>query len=84
MTVVLTEARPTRSVAASENNGTVEVLPGLSVRDTDQKRFWMLFGGAVLIMLVLLGANLATFLSFSGKRGKRPAEAAAGALVEPS
>jgi len=85
VTVVLTEARPTRSVAAaSESNGTVEVLPGLSVRDTDQKRFWMLIGGGVLLMLVLLGANLATYLSFSGKRAKRPAEGTAGALVEPS
>ena len=84
VTVVLTEARPTRSVATTENGGTVEVLPGLAIRDTDQKRFWTIGLAVAALIVLLLAANLATFLTFRGKRAKRPADGSAGALVEPS
>ena len=84
VTVVLTEARPTRSVSTKDTSGLVEVLPGLSVRDTDQQRFWTILVGGIVLLALLIGANLATFLTFRTKRGKPRTDATSTALVEPS
>src|SRR6185436_13008035 len=41
--VVLAEAAPTKAMPPGSSNPTVEVLPGLAVRDTDTRYFWEIF-----------------------------------------
>ena len=59
VSVVLAEAAPTRPAAMMAGaHPTVEVLPGLAVRDTDQARFWEI-AIAALTLIVLLSATSA-------------------------
>jgi type III secretion protein J len=85
VTVVLTEALPTKSVTTADASGTLEVLPGLAVRDTDVGRFWQLLGGVVAFTLMLAGSVAFAWRTVQQRRAKRPAAATANAaLVEPS
>ncbi len=86
VTVVLTEAALTKAVTTKDASGTVEVVPGIAVRDSDVRRFWELLGGTAALAALLSVA--ATYLySFLSKRiGKRPIESGSTnvPMVEPS
>lgn len=77
VTVVLKEAPPTKAVTTKDVSGVVEVLPGLSVRDTDVTRFWALVAAMGVFAAAITG--LAVFLWFSMRktRGKGDALTAA-------
>ncbi|WP_298959708.1 type III secretion system inner membrane ring lipoprotein SctJ [uncultured Methylobacterium sp.] len=88
VTVVLAEAQPTKLVGTAPVVPTVQVLPGLSVRDTDTGRFWQLFYGVLALVVLLLGGLAATgALLLRGRFRRRRAgapELAALPVVEPS
>lgn len=86
VTVVLSEAAPTKSAITVPQSATVEVLPGLSVRDTDTARFWQIFyGGLGLIGLLLAGLAAAAVFWLRKRAGpRRGSEALPVPLVEPS
>lgn len=67
VTVVLAEATPMKEVAIAPKKSTVELVPGLSVRDGDQGRFWELAMGAIFLVVLLIGANIATLIAWRGK-----------------
>jgi type III secretion protein J len=83
VTVVLADAQPTKVSAVPENAGS-EVLPGLTVRESEKGRFWQYVTGAGLLVAALIASNLAMlFIFLRGRRPKREAEGAV-AMVEPS
>ena len=86
VTVVLSEAAPTKSAIGIPTSATVEVLPGLSVRDTDTTRFWQIFYagvGVILLLTALLGGGL--FYTLRARSGpRRGGETMPVPLVEPS
>jgi len=86
VTVVLAEASPTKSVSTADASGTVEVLPGLAVRDSDVARFWQLLAGVVAFALVLAGSVAFAWRALEQRRARRPVPAAGAhvPLVEPS
>ncbi len=85
VTVVLTEAQPTRSANPTTTIGTVEVLPGLSVRETDVGRFWQVAGLAGLVLAVLLATSIAAIvIALRGRSAPKSRETAPVPLVEPS
>ena len=87
VTVVLAEAAQTRTVSTTPVTPTVQVLPGLSVRDTDTGRFWQIIYGLVAAVVLLL-AGLAASLAFTFKsrfrRRNRDPDLPALTAVEPS
>lgn len=55
VSVILTEAVPLRPEAGARMNQTVEILPGIEVRDTDAasfRRFLYVIGGIILLLTV--------------------------------
>lgn len=85
VTVVLSEAAPTKSAAAASTNATIEVLPGLSVRDTDTTRFWLVFGtGLGLIGVLASAAAAGAVLWLRGRSTRARGGAPPAAQVEPS
>lgn len=87
VTVVLSEAAPTKTAAGIPTSATVEVLPGLSVRDTDTNRFWqLLIGAAGLIGVLVAGLGACGFyiLRLRGGGRRTRGETMPVPLVEPS
>jgi type III secretion protein J len=92
VTVVLSEARPTKTSAngSGEQSKTVEVLPGLNLAESSQGRFW-----GITSVVSLLSAALALLIAFivtsllkvwrKGWPNKRSSlEPASAMMVEPS
>lgn len=87
VTVVLAEAAVTKTVSNVPVSPTVQVLPGLSVRDTDTARFWQLVYGGVIVIMLLVGglvAALTVILKSRLGRRRRVPDLAALPMVEPS
>lgn len=86
VSVVLAEAAPTKSLGAQASNPTVDVLPGLAVRDTDASRFWKIVGGLLAACVVLLGTSIAGLIYYL--RSRRPKAGATQettlAVLEPT
>ncbi|WAJ30516.1 type III secretion system inner membrane ring lipoprotein SctJ [Antarcticirhabdus aurantiaca] len=90
VTVVLTEAAAT-DLPPPAAERTVNVLPGLAVREADVGFFWSLAGGvAVLLALLLAGTVVGIVSVLSRRRARRAGRAvvvagdAPNALMEPS
>jgi type III secretion protein J len=85
VSVVLAEAAPAKSATPAATNPTVEVLPGLAVRETDKGRFWQIVG-ALIALVVLLGAvcvgGLVAYLR--GRRRPSASQETAVAVLEPT
>lgn len=78
VTVVLKEAPVTKSVATKDVFGTVEVLPGLSVRDSDVRRFWGFIAGIVAFSASMVGIVTFLWLTMRKSREKRSGAVTAG------
>jgi type III secretion protein J len=84
VTVVLADAAPTK-METTDQKGTVEVFPGLSVKDSDQQRYWLVAAGVGALIVLLIAANVATLLVFLWwPRRKQTSVKAAVPMVEPS
>ena len=79
VSVVLAEAAPTKPLGGQASSPTVDVLPGLAVRDTDASRFWQIVGGLLAACGVLLVTSVAGLIYYL--RSRRPK---AGATQETS
>ncbi len=66
VTVVLKEAPPTKAVTTKNTSGTIEVLPGLAVRDTDVARFWQFIVAIGVFAAAIVGVG--AFLWFTKRR----------------
>jgi type III secretion protein J len=88
VSVVLAEAAPTRPIAplSSSTNPTVEVLPGLAVRDTDQARFWELATGALVLIVILSATSALGLIAYLRRRRSKPAvgQETSVAVLEPT
>lgn len=83
VTVVLADAAPMRAVAVGD--GTTEIIPGLTIRSVDRPRFWLYAIGVLVLVLALVGINIATWIFLTRKKRPGTGVAATGpALVEPS
>ncbi|GMP12228.1 MULTISPECIES: type III secretion system inner membrane ring lipoprotein SctJ [Bradyrhizobium] len=89
VTVVLMDAAPTKLSTAptTDRPRTIEVLPGLSLVEGSQARFWQIASGTGALLVVLLAHSLISLLSWWRSRrqergGRSPATAMA--MVEPS
>ena len=87
VTVVLSEAKPSKEDVGQALVSTVEVLPGLAVRQTDVGRFWQITTALLLalgaLLIAVVGGLVYHFRSGKGGR-KRRAVVAADPAVEPS
>lgn len=87
VTVVLTEAQPAKEVSGPSVNSTVEVLPGLAVRDTDVGRFWQIAYAMLIVsgclLLAVIGGTVMYLRSKLGGR-KKGTSLTTEPLVEPS
>lgn len=88
VTVVLSEAAPMKPLTQAAASQTVEVLPGLAVRDTDTGRFWML-ATVALLLIVVLAATVAAgaYLYLKARRGIKQGAVETGgavAVLEPT
>jgi type III secretion protein J len=87
VSVVLAEAAPTRPPTINAAvNPTVEVLPGLAVRDTDQGRFWQLFIAGLVLIGILAAGNGVALVFYLRMRRAKPAtsQETAVAVLEPT
>jgi type III secretion protein J len=85
VTVVLAEAAPTKVETPADLKAITEVLPGLSVRETDQQKFWWLVFGVGVLVTLLIAANAAMFYVFVwSRRTRKTVVGAAVPVVEPS
>jgi type III secretion protein J len=90
VTVVMTEAAATETPEAAAGERTVDVLPGLAVRESDADYFWKLVLGVGALVVVLLACSVAAAVLLFVRR-RRGASAASGgestpanAVLEPS
>jgi len=67
VTVVLDQATPMKAVASTYKRGTVEVIPGLSIRGGDKKRFWEIATAAIGLLVLLIASNLVILFKWRGK-----------------
>jgi type III secretion protein J len=88
VTVVLTESQPSKQATTTAVNATVDVLPGVSVRDTDTGRFWAIVDGVGALIGVLLAVIIAggimMWRSKGAPRRKRGTALTQDPVVEPS
>jgi len=86
VSVVLAEAAPTRPSPTAAAHPTVEVLPGLAVRDTDQARFWEIFIALLVLIGVLLAGSVYGLILYLRSRKAKPAatQETSVAVLEPT
>lgn len=86
VTVVLTEAQPSKQTSGAALNATTEILPGLAIRETDIGRFWQIAGIAVAVLLAIIAATAVgvTYVLRARRSGRKRSEVPADPLVEPS
>lgn len=73
VSVILTEAVPVKQDAGARLNQTVEILPGIEVRDTDAatfRRFLYIIGGVILLLIAAAVAG--PVLMWRAQRRQRP------------
>jgi type III secretion protein J len=85
VSVVLAEAAPTKPIPVA-TNPTVEVLPGLAVRDTDTSRFWEIFAVMLFLIVALPAASAGGLLYYQRTRRAKPAanQETSVAVLEPT
>jgi type III secretion protein J len=85
VTVVLAQAQPTQISVASVAD-TMEVLPGIAVRNADVGRFWQVAIAFFGFAGVLMATNaVSAYAYLRSRRGKRkPETGTAAAVMEPS
>lgn len=71
VTVILSETVPMKSEISARLNTTVELFPGLEVRESDTGRFWEIFYMLIGIIVVLVLAALGGAFLFWRARNKR-------------
>lgn len=87
VTVVMTEARPTKTLAVNQGQATTEVVPGLLLRDVDLPRFWRYvwaIAGLVLLLLAGLAGLVLLLLRQRKAAGSRPSGRDSASQVEPT
>ncbi|MBC8130273.1 MAG: type III secretion inner membrane ring lipoprotein SctJ [Rhizobiaceae bacterium] len=88
VTVVLTEATPVNIAPALETERTVNVMPGLAVREADVGFFWLVAYSGVGLLVLLLSTSIAGLvLALRGRRRSTAlvrVEAPGNAGLEPS
>ena len=85
--VVLTDATPAKMTTAtpSEVSAMVEVLPGLSIKESSRDRFWQVVVIVGVITALLIASNIAMLVTAArGWRRRRPSIEEPLAIVEPS
>ena len=72
--------------ACGNSSPTVEVLPGLAVRDTDTARFWEIFCLLLFLIVALPAASAGGLLYYQRTRRLKPAanQETAVAVLEPT
>ncbi|MGV6871606.1 type III secretion system inner membrane ring lipoprotein SctJ [Pseudochelatococcus sp. B33] len=75
VSVILTEAVPLKQETGARMSQTVEILPGIEVRDTDAANFWRLLYilGAVMLLLIV-AAVAGPLLIWRWNRRQRPSD----------
>lgn len=77
VTVLLVEAERPNVAARPTTSSVVEVVPGLSIRETDARIFWWVAAGVGAAFILLVLTNLITLFSFSkARKARRAAELA--------
>lgn len=77
VTVLLVEAERPNVAARPSTSSVVEVVPGLGIRETDERIFWWVIGGVAAALVLLVMTNLVTLFSFSkARKARRTAELA--------
>jgi type III secretion protein J len=84
VTVVLADAAPT-VMETPDQKSMVDVFPGISIKESDQSRYWQVAWGVGTLIFLLVAANVATaaFFLWWPKR-KQTTIKAAVPMVEPS
>ena len=86
VTVVLSEAAPMKTAATTDRRPTIEILPGLSVVQEDQNRFWLWASSVGALIGLLIVSNLTCLFFWRGKswfKGKS-ALSLTDSAIEPS
>lgn len=87
VTVVLSEASAIKPSATpgSEPEETIEVLPGLSIKRTSMKLFWLIVIGVGALVVVLAAVSIAVLTIGRRRKLSRPStDTALAMMVEPS
>ncbi len=71
VTVLLVEAERPNVATRPDRSSVVEVVPGLSIRESDERIFWWGIGGGAAVLVLLILTNLITFFGFSKARKAR-------------
>ncbi len=71
VTVLLVEAKRPKLIVDPIDSSIVEVLPGLSINETDQRVFWWAFTGVSATIIILIGTNLMTIVTFLKEKARR-------------
>ncbi len=75
VTVLLVEAERPNVAARPSASSVVEIVPGLSIRQTDERLFWWVIGGVGTVLGLLIVTNVITLLGFSkARKARRMAE----------
>lgn len=84
VTVVLADAAPTK-MTVSTTSDTVEVFPGLSIKEASKERFWRIVWGISIVLLLLIITNVVTIVvALQGYLGKRRPTEQTTPIVEAS
>lgn len=84
VTVILSESVPIKSEISARLNPTVELLPGLEVRESDTGRFWnifYIFVGVISVLVIAGGAG--AFMFFRARRKNAAGEVGGGKSSSP-
>lgn len=77
VTVLLVEAERPNVAARPNISSVVEVVPGLSIRQSDERLFWSVIGGVGGVFALLILTNLITLFGMSkARKARRTAELA--------
>ncbi|MEI2384487.1 type III secretion inner membrane ring lipoprotein SctJ [Breoghania sp. JC706] len=71
VSVVMVEAERPQVLNQQPRSMVAELLPGLGVRESDERFFWQLAGGALALMTLLVLSNAVTAYGFVRARGAR-------------
>ncbi|MGI6244193.1 MAG: type III secretion system inner membrane ring lipoprotein SctJ [Pseudochelatococcus sp.] len=87
VTVILSEAVPIKPETSTRLEATVELLPGIAVRETDADRFRLIFYALIGVVILLAAAVAAgAYLYLRGRTGKTAdaVDAAPSSPLEPT
>ena len=73
VTVILVEAEKPKITQTRLQTAVTEVIPGLSIRDSDTSLFWQILTGIAVLFILLIISNSVILLSFFKARNARQA-----------